>query len=41
MILIIYLLNPLYDIYLQFSRLNLPTIPKSHYLATSLYLNND
>ena len=37
----IYSLNLLYDIYLQFSGPNLPTILKSYHLATSSHLNNN
>ena len=41
MILIVYLLNLLHGIYLEFSRSNLPAIPESHHPAISSYLNND
>ena len=37
----VYLLNPLHSIYLQFLRPNLPAIPKSHHPSTLSYLNND
>ena len=37
----VYLLNPLHGIYLQFSGPNPLTVPKSHHLATSSHLNND
>ena len=37
----VYSLNPLHGIYLQFSGPNPPAVPESHHPAASSHLNND